>query len=195
MPQKHLDCILTANPGLRSRLLFAERDGEMFFRPKHLEAQMLKFGLALLLAVTSVSAQQVPRYSSRYKSPVIYGGLFYVVKSSIPNEDDQRALVLSFNNKPIEPKANDPDAPTIPGFYLTFKDRYDFEKVEIIRRKVYFKTRPVGGISYKFVGISGNESDPDFDIPIPFIKGKLTKVKHGKVTKREHVKFSHAVIY
>lgn len=158
-------------------------------KPKHISVT-----LALLLFAASISAQRSPEFSSRYVKPAAYDGLFYVQRHGwivIDAEDgyDPRALVLSYNNKPIEPKPNDPDAPTVPGFYLSLMVRLVFESVEVIRQTVYFKTRT-------FNGVMGMEIVPNFDpsTRIPYIKGILTKLKNGKMMSQEKIKFVHAVI-
>ena len=104
--------------------------------------------------------------------------------------------MISYNDGPIEPKANDPDAPTIPGFYPSPGKRFDFEHVEVIRKKVTFKTRTIDGVSYTFSGRSGKEIVQGFDprTLVPFIKGSLITIKQGKIVKSERVKFGHAVI-
>lgn len=168
----------------------------MFFRSKSVRMAALGPGICLILSISLGISGQSPRYSSKYKNPTVYDGLYYVVSSNLSNEFEEGALVLSYNDKPIGPKANDPDSPTIHGFYLSYKERFDFERVEVSDRKFNFKTRRASGVSYAFVGISGREIDPNFDssTPIPFIKGRLTKCRNGKVVKKEKVKFSHAVI-
>jgi hypothetical protein len=146
-------------------------------------------GLCLLLLIAPVFADQAQRLSSRYEKPAVYDGLYY-------SKSSQWALVLSYTDKPIPPKENDPGAPTKPGFYPSDKDRYDFQRVEVIGDKVYFKTRGVNGISYEFVGKTGSEIIPDFDpsTPVPFIKGVITTLKNGKPVNKERIRFSHAVI-
>lgn len=148
------------------------------------------FGVALILILSFVAVGQQSRFSSKYKNPKAEG-LFFVESSDV---DDSRALVLSSNNKPIPPKANEPDAPTIPGYYLSYTKRLPFSKVEVIGKKVYFKTRSVGGVSYEFRGTAGAEIDPEFTDPIQFIKGTMTKFKRGKVVKTQKLKFGHAVV-
>jgi|SRR5262245_86166 len=144
--------------------------------------------------IAPVVSHQAQRPSSRYERPAVYDGLYYVVGDT--DKFHGSALVLSYNDKPIPPKANDPDAPTRPGFYLPDKDRYDFQRVEVIDKKVYFKTRSVGGVSYEFVGNSGEEIIPNFDpsTRVPFIAGEITTLKNGKLVNKERIKFSHAVI-
>jgi hypothetical protein len=149
------------------------------------------FGIALILLLSFVAVGQQSRFSSKYKKPQAEG-LFFVES---PDENDSRALVLSSNNKPIPPKANEPDAPTVPGYYLSYTKHLPFEKVEVIGKNVYFKTRKVGGVSYEFRGTAGKENDPEFAEPIQFIKGTMTKFKRGKIVKTLKIKFNHAVIY
>jgi len=148
--------------------------------------------LTFILLLSFVAVGQQSRFSSKYKNPQAEG-LYYVASS---DNSDERELVLSSDDKPIPQKANEPDAPTIPGFYLLRSKRIAFEKVEVIGKKVYFKTRAVRGISYEFRGTAGEEIIPKFDdtTPVPFIKGKLIKLKKGKIVKTERIKFGHAVI-
>ena len=150
--------------------------------------------LSVMLLAGYVFAKQESRYSSKYRNPAFYGGLFYA--TSTPGTYDNRALVLSFDDKPIEPKPNDPDAPTFPGFYTSYKDRYPFVTIEVNGKKVYFKTQAIDGISYRFVGVAGkhrlNQNDPS--ALVPEISGTLTKLKDGRIVENERVKFNHAVI-
>lgn len=141
-----------------------------------------------------VITNQTQRPSSKYESPAVYDGLYEVVSDT--GKFYGGSLVLSYNDKPIPPKENDPGAPTKPGFYPSYKEQYGFQKVEVIGEKVYFKTRSVRGISYEFVGNTGGEIIPDFDpsTPIPFIEGTITTLKNGKPVNEEKIKFSHAVI-
>jgi len=149
--------------------------------------------LALILLLSPAAAGQQKRFSSRYVKPKAEG-LFYIERAGVWNLD---ALVLSSDDKPIPPKSNDPDAPTIPGCYLTgTTKRLSFERVEIIGKKVYFKTRTLRDMSYEFRGVIGSEIIPDFSdtVRVPFIKGKLVERKKGKIVKARRVKFGHAVI-
>lgn len=123
---------------------------------------------------------------SKYDHPAFTDGLFYL-------ETNDGALVLSFDNQPIPPKENDPDAPKIPGFYNSEYQKFDFEKVEIIKNKVYFKTYSIDGISYEFKGTSQLEHNPDYDKPISHIKGSLQILENGKVITTRKIEFSHAV--
>jgi len=159
-----------------------------------LKLKSFSVALAVLCFAGSLPAQQKPRFSSKYVRPTTYGGLFYVYRDKglvIP-----RALVLSYNDRPIEHKPNDPDAPTIPGFYLSYKERFDFERVAVIGKRVYFKTRTTEDGSYEFTGFFGTKIDHSFSRPtaIPFIEGTLTKLKKQKIISQEKIQFIHAVI-
>jgi hypothetical protein len=164
------------------------------FRPSVVKGGAVILALCALLPPPPALAAQGPRYASKYVNPAVYDGLFYIAGG--PDKDGIRALVLSYDDRPIEPKANDPSAPTVPGFYPSYGERHDFERVEVIGKRVYFKTRRVGGVSYEFSGVAGEAVIPNFDpsIPVPYIRGTLTKLRNGKAVRRERVKFGHAVI-
>ena len=152
-------------------------------------------------AAPEITAQGPPYYS-RYENPVIPAGSFYVARDSggyimdAEAGNDGRALVISYDDKPIKRSADYPDAPTLPGFYLSYRVRLDFEMVKIIHDKVYFSTIGTGGVSYEFSGVTGEEiiSHIDDSKPVPFIKGILTKSTNGKVERVEEIKFRHTII-
>ena len=184
---------------LRGRLCFrglskSRVTEEMLIRLPFKKSAVVAVGLSPIVLLTLVAASQRPSHSSKYVNPAVYDGLFYVVSGDW--RSNTRALVLSYSDNPIEPKANDPEAPTMPGFYPTPERRFDFERVEVVRKKVYFKTRSVDGVSYVFYGISGQTVVRNFDptIRVPFIRGTLVTLKNGKTMKSEHVKFGHAII-
>jgi hypothetical protein len=139
--------------------------------------------------------------SSKYDNPSVPEGLFFAIRDPHAyldslDEYDQRAFVLSYDGQPIESSVNAPNAPTLPGFHLSNKVRFEFERVEVIGKKLYFKTHTIGGVSYEFNGISGEEIIPNLDPPMrrPFIKGILARLKNRKLVEEEEIKFSHAVI-
>ena len=148
---------------------------------------------ALFLAPIG-TASQTPAGKSKYVDPAVYDGLFYVVSGDW--RTNLRALVISYSDHSIEQKANDPDAPTIPGFYPSPDKRFDFEHIVVVRKKVSFTTRTVDGLKYVFSGRSGMGPVEGLDSKtlVPFIEGSLVTLKNGKVIKRERVKFGHAVI-
>lgn len=138
--------------------------------------------------------------SSKYGNPAIVDGLYSVERRSgiyiIDPEDqyDGRALVLSLGGKPAKHQANNPDASTPPGFYLSSEVRLDFERVEVTGNRLYFKTSSVGGVSYEFSGISGEGIIPDShsSMRVNFIKGILKRLSYGEVMTQEEIKFHRA---
>lgn len=142
-----------------------------------------------------ITDQMLP-FSSRYESPAIPDGLFYIARGSggyvmCPYEGyDERSLVLSLDGKPLRPRP-DLNTSTIPGFYLSPNVRLDFERVEVVGEKVYFRTHNINGVVYEFSGASGEEvigaSGPL--TPVPFIKGILTKSRDGKLESEEEIRF------
>jgi hypothetical protein len=135
--------------------------------------------------------------SGTYENPAAPDGLFHAVRRSgwLTTDTwdgyDERALVLSYDEKPAGPQGDSPEAPTRPGFYLTRQLRFDFERVEVIGRKVYFRTHGVAGVRYEFSGSTGEEVIPDSAPPVRVhtIKGTLTRSKGGEVMAVEEIKF------
>ena len=161
----------------------------------------ISIALAIIFFAAPLTAQRQPRFSRKYVRPVAYDGLFYVQRGDgiiIDAEAgyDPRALVLSYNNKPVDHKPIDPDAPTCPGLYLSYSARFDFEWVEVIGKKVHFKTRTIAGVYYRFSGVMRTERITNFDpsAQAPLIKGVLTRLNNRKVVSQESIKFVHAVI-
>lgn len=161
----------------------------LFLRPPYPEASGPR------RATHITDAPEEPSFISKYENPAVRGGLFrrglddFVMDPQ--DLSDEPALVLSFDNKPIARTADDPDAPTQPGFYLSSRVRIPFERVEVIGMNVYFKTISVGGVNYEFSGLSGEEVGPTLDAPtkVPFIKGILSKSRDGKSESEEEIKF------
>lgn len=120
-------------------------------------------------------------------SEELYG--LYYVKSK--DGDDDRQLVISDDNQPIPQKPNDPDAATVPGFYMSRENRLDFKEIEINGNEVFFRTRELDGLSYEFRGTTGKEIVPDFseDEPLPFIKGALKMIVNGRIVRSENIIF------
>jgi hypothetical protein len=155
--------------------------------------------VALLLAslCMPVSAQNPARFSSTYKRPATNDGFFYVQRHRgiiMDAEDgfDPRALVLSYDNKPLADASKIPDAPTVPGFYLTYAAPFGFERVQVVGSKVYFRTRTIAGVYYRFSGVIGSQRSPDASKLLSYIKGVLTRVNNGRVMSQEEIKFVRA---
>jgi hypothetical protein len=144
-----------------------------------------------IILIAPLILHQAQRPSSRYVRPAASEGLYY--STGEPEAFHASALIISYDGKPIPAPENDPDAPTKPGFYLPDGKHIPFQRIEVIDKKVYFKTRSVGGVSYEFVGNSGAESDPAFD-SVAFIEGEITTLKNGKPVGKEKIRFNQAVI-
>jgi hypothetical protein len=77
--------------------------------------------LTVLFSASAVSAN-TPKISSPYFAhPADYDGLYYLVNN--PRRYTEGALVLSHSGEPIPPKANEPSAPTLPGFYTSYANQ------------------------------------------------------------------------
>src|ERR1044072_5135875 len=117
-------------------------------------------------AATTAPAQE-PTCSGRYESSASRGGILHAVRYPgcfvMDPQDgyDERGLVLSYGDRATAFEHDTSDAPATPGFYLSCQVRLDFERVEVIGRKVYFRTRSVRGVVYEFSGSSGEEIAPD----------------------------------
>lgn len=114
-----------------------------------------------------------------------FDGLYYVTSPASGDPYGYR-VVLSHDGKKIAPKENDPDEPTEPGLYR--KDvRYPFEQVAISGKRIAFRTAAMNGASYTFEGALGTKREPDFDDPIPFFRGTLSELRHGKLHSKRPV--------
>src|SRR5262245_11168913 len=101
-----------------------------------------------ITSIAPVIADQSERLSSRYENPPAESeGLYYATGNE--GAFYASALVISYKDKPVPPPENDPDAPTKPGLHLKDGKLYAFQKIEVIGKKVYFKTRSAGGASYE----------------------------------------------
>jgi len=149
--------------------------------------------VGVTVTIPFTAGGQRAAYKSKYIDPAVYDGLFYNLSADWTTNF---ALVISYDDNPIDQKSNDSGAPTTPGLYPTHGKRFDFERIEVVRKKVTFKTRTVDGISYSFSGESGQGPVRGMDpsILVPFIRGTLVTLKNGKVIKRENIRFSHAVV-
>lgn len=154
---------------------------------------ILFFTALAIASIPFTAAGQRATYKSKYVDPAVYDGLFYNLSDDWTTNF---ALVISYDDNPIDQKPNNPGAPRVPGLYPSHGKRFDFERLEVIRNKVTFKTRTVDGVGYSFSGESGQGPvrGMDASILVPFIRGTLVTLKNGKVMKREAIKFGHAVV-
>ena len=194
-PARLLIAVLTFTVGVTTFAVW------LFLRSPHANSPSLRQS-AYVIDTQPTVATQAPPYSSKYENPAVPDGLFYVVRGSgeylVDAADgyDERALVISYEDEPVERNSSVPDAPTLLGFYLSHTVRLNFERVEVIGKKVYFKAIGTERVSYEFSGITGEESIPDIDDskPVPFIEGVLTRSRDGKTEREEEIKFRHVPV-
>jgi hypothetical protein len=117
-------------------------------------------------------------------------GLYYL-DGGLDSEDNI-ALVISLDRRPIPPKDNDPSAPTLPSLHV-IGVRFKLRSFSLSRRQLTFHTVSVGSVSYSFNGYVGRE-DVDIIKDVPFLKGALVKRVRGRVVERRRARFVHAVI-
>jgi hypothetical protein len=140
---------------------------------------------------TIALAQVAPKYTK----PADYDG-HYSSKSISNDPNDFTRLVLSHDGRSLDPPDNDHDAPTKPGFYPSYYGPvFSFESVRISGKKIVFKTRKLVQTSYSFEGNLGEETDPDFDVPLRLIEGTLTKLENGRIVEKRKVSFGIVRIY
>jgi hypothetical protein len=159
--------------------------------PLSFKSQLLIAGLGMLLAPTSFSAQRVTdRHCTDYLYGLYYGGW-----------DDPRpgviienlAFVISPDGKPIPPKADDSEAPTLPGFYVREK-RYEFAHSKFSARGFSFRTKEIEGTVFSFEGRFGCEPF-DEEVDSPYLQGELKETRKGHVIRKKNIHFGHAVMY
>ncbi len=114
-------------------------------------------------------------------------GLYY-----LEGDAGQTALVISPDGRPIEPKANDPEAPTLPGFHVGSR-HFKFVASHFSERTFSFRTERIDGTEYSFVGSFGHE-DVDVIPDVPFLAGTLIEKHNRKTVSKRAAHFGHAVI-
>jgi len=117
-------------------------------------------------------------------------GLYYVDLGDAGS--GETALVISPNGKPIPPKENDPEAPTLPGLHVD-GHRFKFAWSRFTPQGFAFRTASVDGSEYAFEGKFGHEQIGV--IPeVPYLAGVLTKRRNSRVVQTKEVHFAHAVV-
>ncbi len=140
---------------------------------------------ALLLLDPAAFAQK-----TRLEKVSEFYGLYYSAANIA--ENPHIALVLSPDGRPIPPKMNDDQAPTLPGLYIGTQ-RFPFAWSRVSPAGSSFRTVRVGGTDYSFRGQFGREQ-VDVRSGVPYLEGALTEKQSGRVVLRKKVHFGHAVI-
>ena len=102
------------------------------------------------------------------------------------------SFVITYDGVSIPPKSNDPDAPTLPGFYVG-TTRYRFAAFRVSSRAISFRTARIAGTSYRFTGRVGRAWEEAIGGRVPFVVGTLV-VTQGRRVTRVRVRFDHAVV-
>jgi hypothetical protein len=119
-------------------------------------------------------------------------GLYYPDPDFIGQGSGESGLVISQDGKAIPPKANDPDAPTLPGLHVNGR-HFEFAWSRLTLQGFAFRTVTVDGYEYAFEGKFGREQ-VDVIPDVPYIAGVLTGKRNRHVVQRTQVHFGHAVI-
>jgi hypothetical protein len=133
---------------------------------------------------TALISHQTEKNCSSFRSGLYYGGW--------DKEGNDFAFVISPDGRPIPPKANDPDAPTKPGFYEG-EQRFDFSTSRVSPRGFSFRTVAINGKAFSFKGQFGCEA-VDVIPEVPYLEGELTEMRNGRVVRKKKIHFGHAVV-
>ncbi|MFI5096333.1 MAG: hypothetical protein ACHQT6_00025 [Candidatus Acidiferrales bacterium] len=106
--------------------------------------------------------------------------------------DDEPALVISRDGKPIPPKANEPGAPTLPGLHVKGQC-FPFAWSRLTAQGFAFRTVRIEGTSFSFSGKFGREQVEDIG-EVPYLEGTLAKKLNSGVVEEKKIHFGHAVI-
>jgi hypothetical protein len=119
-------------------------------------------------------------------------GLYYPDPDFDEPGSGESGLVISEDGKPIPPKENDPDAPTLPGLHVNGR-HFKFAWSRLTLQGFAFRTVIVDGREYSFEGKFGREQ-ADVIPDVPFLAGVLTEKRNSRVVQRKRVHFGHAVV-
>jgi lysophospholipase L1-like esterase len=133
----------------------------------------------------------VARQTEQEQLSELYG-LYYPDPDFGGQGSGESGLVISRNGKAIPPKANDPDAPTLPGLHVN--GRYcEFAWSRLTLQCFAFHTVAVDGHEYSFEGKFGREH-VDVIPDVPYLAGVLTEKRNTRVVQTKRVHFGRAVI-
>jgi len=162
-----------------------------------------RFRLSFLLPAKTETTEQIvaapiydsfpPEPSLVESQPAIFDadGSYYLAEESTPNAfKDIRWLEITTHEFTQENGfAVNPIVPT--GGVFTGRG-FEFRSITISDREITFETREVQGVVYRFVGHFPKYPEFEYcegcEIP-PDLKGKLTKLKNGKVIAETNAEF------
>ncbi len=140
--------------------------------------------LAAFLMPLAIVGQQEEQHCSDYLYGLYYG--------SWDNQGSDLAFVISPDGKPIAPKANDPEAPTQPGFYVG-EQHFEFASSRFSPQGFSFRTNSANGAVFSFHGRFGCEQVEDLG-EVPYLEGELKEIRDRRVVRKQKVHFGHAVV-
>ena|ERR1700756_1490920 len=107
-------------------------------------------------------------------------------------ESNSVALIISSDGKPIAPKPNDRDAPTLPGFHVGQR-HFPFKSSRLSPQGFSFRTVSLDGTEFSFRGRFGREQ-VDSVSRTPYLLGILTETRDGRIVRTKKAHFGHAVV-
>src|SRR3989449_157806 len=119
-------------------------------------------------------------------------GLYYPEPDFGERGSGESGLVISPDGKPIPPKENDSEAPTLPGLHVNGR-HFKFAWSQFSPQGFAFRTVRIDGIEYSFQGKFGRE-EVDIIPEVPYLSGVLTEKRNSRIVLRKRIHFGHAVI-
>jgi lysophospholipase L1-like esterase len=146
------------------------------------------------IPASSLSSQPpvpVARQTEQEQMSELYG-LYYPDPDFDEQGSGESGLVISEDGKPIPPKENDPDAPTLPGLHVNGR-HFKFAWTRLTLQGFAFRTMTMEGCEYSFEGKFGREQ-ADIIPDVPFLAGMLREKRNSRVVQTKKVHFGHAVV-
>jgi len=136
--------------------------------------------------VQTVNADFPPEPSLVETQPAIFdpSEIYYLQTDNIPKAFANIKYLDLVTRKSWEEDGKYFNRPIIPTGYLFAENEFKLGALTIANREITFETAEINGVSYRFIGHF--PVNPQFeycencDVP-PDLKGKLTKLKNGKV--------------
>jgi lysophospholipase L1-like esterase len=119
-------------------------------------------------------------------------GLYYPDPNFNEPGRGESGLVISEDGKPIPPKENDPDAPTLPGLHVNGR-HFKFAWTRLTLQGFAFRTVITEGREYSFEVKFGREQ-ADVIPDVPYLAGVFTEKRNSQVVQQKKIKFGHTVV-
>jgi hypothetical protein len=145
--------------------------------------------LVLALLTTLMPLALDSQEPEEHRSDYLYG-LYY---GSWDNRGSDLAIVISPDGRPIPPKANDPSAPTKPGFYVGEK-WFEFASSQFSPKGFSFQSKSIAGKVFSFQGRFGCERVEEIEGEVPYLEGELKEMQDGCQLRKKKLHFGHAAV-